>query len=262
MNDSLTAIYLSNILPAFVYPIGSTIVMLVLATALLTLRYCRSALVATLAALIWLWVTSIPFVAERLAGGLEKQYPPIELSRSPSAEVAIVLGGAIAEPAAPRVELELTYDSSKLLHAARLYRLGKIKQLLLIGGNLPWNAYPVTEAELMRQLLIEWGIPQDAIRVAGQSRNTFENAIEAAQLQDTIKFSSALLVTSAMHMPRAMAVFQHAGIPVTASSVEITAVNYPPSIMDWVPSATALSMTTAAMKEMIGLLVYRLRGRL
>jgi uncharacterized SAM-binding protein YcdF (DUF218 family) len=149
-----------------------------------------------------------------------------------------------------------------LLQATRLYRMGKVKQILLIGGNLPWNTYPVSEAELMRQLLIEWGVPSNAIRVAGQSRNTYENALEAVQLRDTTKFDSALLITSATHMPRAMAVFQHAGIPVTASTVHITVVDHPQGIMDWVPNVVALSMTTGAMKEQIGLLFYRWRGRL
>jgi uncharacterized SAM-binding protein YcdF (DUF218 family) len=262
MGDSLAVVYLSNILPAFAYPVGSTIAMLVLSGVMLVMRYRRCALATILVALIWLWVASTPFVAERLVGGLEKRFPPVELSRTPAAEVAIVLGGGIAEPAAPRVELELINESTRLLQATRLYRMGKVKQILLIGGNLPWNAYPVSEAELMRQLLIEWGVPSNAIRVAGQSRNTYENALEAAQLRDTAKFDSALLITSATHMPRAMAVFRHAGIPVTASTVHITVVDHPQSIMDWVPNVVALSMTTGAMKEQIGLLFYRWRGRL
>jgi uncharacterized SAM-binding protein YcdF (DUF218 family) len=262
MSDSLALVYLSNILPAFAYPVGSTIAILALSSLMLALGYRRCSLATILVALIWLWVTSTPFVAERMVSGLEMRFPPVELSRTPAAEVAIVLGGGIAEPAAPRVELELINESTRLLQAARLYRMGKVKKILLVGGNLPWNTYPVSEAELMHQLLIEWGVPSNDIRVAGQSRNTYENALEAIQLRDTTKFDSALLITSATHMPRAMAVFQHAGIPVTASTVHITVVNHPHSILDWVPNVKALSMTTAAMKEWIGLLVYRLRGRL
>jgi uncharacterized SAM-binding protein YcdF (DUF218 family) len=131
-----------------------------------------------------------------------------------------------------------------------------------VGGNLPWNTYPVSEAELMRQLLIEWGIPENVIRIAGQSRNTYENVLEAVELRRVTHFHSALLITSATHMPRAMAVFKHAGLPVTASTVHIAVVDHPLSIMDLIPSADALSMTTAAMKERIGLVFYRLRGRL
>jgi uncharacterized SAM-binding protein YcdF (DUF218 family) len=261
MSDSLAVIYLSNILPALVYPVGSTIAMLALTGVALVFRRPHAALALILGALSWLWLASTPFVAERLIGNLERRFPPIELTRTPPADVAIVLGGGIAEPAAPRVELELISESNRLLQATRLYRLGKIKRILLIGGNLPWNHYPVSEAELMRQLLIEWGIPASAIQIAGQSRNTYENALEAVELRATARFDSALLITSGTHMPRAMAVFQHAGIPVRASTVHITATDHPLSILDWIPNASALSMTTAAMKEQIGLVVYRLRGR-
>ena len=262
MNDSLLIVYLSNILPALVYPVGSTIAILVVSTVLSARGHCRGTVAAPLIALVWLWVTSTPFVAERLVKGLEMQYPPIELEKTPVADVAIVLGGGIAEPAKPRIELELINESTRLLHAVRLYRMGKVKKILLIGGNLPWNDYPVAEADLMQQLLVEWGVPSDAIRAAGQSRNTYENMLEAVQLREAEKFESALLITSATHMPRAMGIFLRGGIPIIASTVHITVVDHPLSVLDWIPNVKALSMTTAAMKEWIGLVVYRIRGRI
>ena len=72
-------------------------------------------------------------------------------------------------------------------------------------------------------------------------------------------FQSALLVTSAAHMPRAMAIFRRAGIPVIASTadVQIIDIAYPFAVL---PDAYALLATTNAIKEWIGLLVYRMRG--
>jgi uncharacterized SAM-binding protein YcdF (DUF218 family) len=262
MINSAAFIFLSKLLPAFIYPVGSTITLLVLAGLFLALQSRRRAMAVLLAALSWLWVCSSPIVAEWLVGKLERQFPPVALTLTPVADVAIVLGGAIGQPVAPRVEIELVNASSRILHAARLYRFGKVKRILIAGGNLPWQSSVAPESELIHQLLVEWGIPDDAIQVAGQSQNTFENALEIAELRNATAFASALLITSAAHMPRAMAVFRHAGIPVTASTVHVTAVRHPTNIFNWLPDVEALAMTTNAMKEWIGTWVYRWCGYL
>jgi uncharacterized SAM-binding protein YcdF (DUF218 family) len=199
-------------------------------------------------------------VAEWLTRKLEQQFPPVSLARTPQADAAIVLGGAIAAPIAPRVEIELVDASSRVLHAARLYRSGNVERILVVGGNLPWGPGIAPEAEFIRQLLIEWGVPVSAISVAGESRNTFENALEVAKLREGAWFRSALLITSATHMPRAVAIFRRAGIPVTAATTHVTVVNHPRTVLDWLPDVAALTMTTIVIKEWIGSRVYRHYG--
>src|SRR5262249_54446184 len=146
-------------------------------------RFRRGSLAMLLVALSWLWVCSTPIVAESLVIRLERRFPPAALTQTPAADVAIVLGGAVGQPIVPRVEIELLDSSSRILHATRLYRSGKVKRILVVGGNLPWEPGVVPESETVRQLLNEWGVPNHAISVAGQSRNTFENALEAAMLR-------------------------------------------------------------------------------
>jgi uncharacterized SAM-binding protein YcdF (DUF218 family) len=262
MTEATLVIYLSNILPAFVYPVGSTIVILVLAAVLLLAGRRRIAAATIVVALCWMWVAATPFVAESLIRAIERQFPPVGLSQTPVADVAIVLGGALGGPNPPRVAIELGKGSSRILQATRLYRAGKVSKILVVGGNVPWEGNPVPEAEYIRDLLVEWGVPPDAILTTGQSRNTFENALEAANLREKLKFGSALLITSGTHMPRAIAVFRHAGLEVTASTSDVTAVEHPLTIIDFVPTADALEMTTTALKERIGYLVYRWRGHL
>lgn len=76
-------------------------------------------------------------------------------------------------------------------------------------------------------------------------------------------FGSALLVTSAAHMPRAMAVFLHFGIPVTAATTDIEVVTPGPwTPLRWLPNADALVRTTVAVREWIGFWAYRARGYL
>jgi uncharacterized SAM-binding protein YcdF (DUF218 family) len=72
-------------------------------------------------------------------------------------------------------------------------------------------------------------------------------------------FNSALLVTSAAHMPRAMATFRRAGVPVIAASADVRVVeNSDPFAL--LPDAGALPAVANALKEWTGLLVYRMRG--
>ena len=166
------------------------------------------------------------------------------MAETPEADVAILLGGA----------------SGRIRHAVRLYEAGKVKRVFVTAGNLPWRPAVKPEAERIKDLLIEWGVPAEAIIIAAASRNTYENALEAKQLWAAENLKTALLVTSAGHMPRAMAEFRRAGVPVIASTalVVVTGEGHT-SILVWLPDARSLSVTTEASKEWMGYLRYRLR---
>ena len=76
-------------------------------------------------------------------------------------------------------------------------------------------------------------------------------------------FKSALLVTSASHMPRAMATFRRAGVPVVAATTDVSVVDSGHiDVFEWLPSADALAATTGAIREWLGYWVYRVRGYL
>ena len=106
-----------------------------------------------------------------------------------------------------------------------------------------------------------YGVPPNSIIVESNSRNTHENAINTAAIWRERHFRSGLLVTSATHMPRALASFRKAGLDVTPWPADFRAFGYPPgSVFDFLPDAAALEMTTTAIKEWLGLAVYRLRG--
>ncbi len=150
-----------------------------------------------------------------------------------------------------------------MLLASRLYRTGKVKRILVSGGNIPWLPNVKPEAELIRTLLVEWGVPEHAIEIATRSRNTHENAREVRQIWEQTPFQSALLITSAAHMPRAMAVFTKAGLPVTAATTDVRVVEANTgTIMRWLPQVEALARTTIAVKEWIGYIAYRQLGYL
>ena len=100
------------------------------------------------------------------------------------------------------------------------------------------------------------------IIVEGNSRNTHENAINTAAIWHDREFHSGLLVTSATHMPRALASFRKAGLDVTPWPADSRGHSYPlvENVFDLLPDVDALAETTTAIKEWLGLAVYRLRG--
>jgi uncharacterized SAM-binding protein YcdF (DUF218 family) len=256
-------LFLSKLLPIFILPLGLTILLAAVGALLWLLYYRRVARLCMGAGLAILWICSTPVVANWAVASLEQQYPPRRMADTPAADVAIVLGGVLGQPEPPRVAVELTETSDRVLHTARLYRYGKVKRILVSAGNIPWVPAMKPEAELIRELLVEWGVPVDAIEVGTESRNTFENALEIQRMLKLRGFTSALLVTSATHMPRAMATFKRAGVPVTASTTDVSVVDSARSDpLRWLPNAGALGATTTAMREWLGFLAYRARGYL
>ena len=260
--DTFT-LFLSKLLPAFVYPLGLTLSLVAIAALLARLYFPRLAKLCYGTALAVLWVCSTPAVASWAVASLERQYPARSIAETPAADVAIVLGGAIGQPLPPRVTIDLHDAADRVLHAARLYRAGKVRHVLVSAGNIPWIPAVRSEAELIRDLLVEWGVAPAAIELGTASRNTYENAQEVERMLRARGFKSALLVTSASHMPRAMATFRRAGVPVVAATTDVSVVDSGHiDVLEWLPSADALAATTGAIKEWLGYWVYRVRGYL
>jgi uncharacterized SAM-binding protein YcdF (DUF218 family) len=263
MFESESSLFLTKLLPVFLYPVGAAIALLLLAAMASGLGRGRVAAGLAGAAVLLLWGASAPIVGNWAYGTLEGQYPSRPIAETADAEVAIVLGGAVLQPVAPRVTAEFSEAGDRIVHAVRLYKAGKVKRILVTGGNIPWLPDAVPEADLIRDYLVEFGVPAAAIEVANQSRNTYENALEIKEIWDRQRFASALLVTSAAHMPRAMAVFRGLGLPVTASSTDVRAVpRSQATILDWLPDIEALDLTTRAVKEWLGYAAYKAQGYL
>ncbi len=254
-------LFLSKLLPVFAYPIGLVILLGLLAVALSFTRFRTMARTLMVAGLAILWIASTPLFAGWLVAGLEGRVPPAAIDDLPVSDVVVVLGGAIGQPLPPRLASDLGDAADRVLHAARIYKAGKAKYILVAAGNLPWLPGTTSEAELIRDLLVEFGVSPEAIVLETESRNTHENAINAAAIVGEQGWRSGIVVTSGAHMPRALAVFQRAGLDFAPAATDIQA-TFPlyNSPLDLLPDAEALALSTAAIKEWLGLLVYRWRG--
>ena len=253
---------LSKILPLLVYPIGFACVALSIGF-ILAWRRSRWTPLPIALTLIVLLLTSTPKVSNALLQSLEWQYLPPE--PVPEADAIVLLGGATKRALPPRPGVDLNEEGDRILYAAELYLAGKAPVLLVSGGH--WDYLPPPEAEDMMKILLKLGVPPDAIVLEPRSVNTYENAIFSKEILERLGSKRILLVTSAVHMPRSMAIFRKQGIEAIAAPTDYLVsddLSGPKpayiTITRWMPDAQYLARTTRALKEYIGLVIYRLRG--
>jgi len=113
-------------------------------------------------------------------------------------------------------------------------------------------------------------IPADAIWLQDQSQNTYEDALYSAEMLHEKGITEIILVTSAMHMPRSVALFEKQGLHVIPAPTDftITEKNWQAQmqlkpdllLLNLIPNSSSLSLTTNVFKEYLGMTIYRLRG--
>jgi uncharacterized SAM-binding protein YcdF (DUF218 family) len=259
------SLVLSKILPQFIFPDGLTCLLLLLVIRFLR-RKPRSALGAASAALVLLLVASTPLASQLLVGSIEARSMP--QSSLPAADAIVVLGGGArpAEPPQPVVELDGA-TANRLLYAAKLYRDGKAPIVILSGGQLPWRkALPPVSAE-MAEVIEIMGVPSVAVVQESESGNTYQNAILTKAILEQHNLHRILLVTSALHMPRALALFRYQGVQAISAPTDFVSQSTTWGTAGWqdmiialIPSAEALELTTQGLRELLGLTVYRIAG--
>jgi len=242
-------------------PIGIVFELSLIALLLLWRDKRKSSMAFLVAAMLVLWISSTPIVADSLLGRLEKQYPAVAVEDVPVSECIVVLGGAIEPVAPPRVDIELFEAADRVLKAASLYHAAKGNRIIVAGGIQPWSPFEQSEAEAIQTLLVGLGVPATAVLLDETSRNTRENAINTKRLLEESDCGRPLLVTSAAHMKRSVATFASLGVHVFPVSVDVRVVRVSEhTFMDYVPNINALKNTTDAMREWMGQKVYTFRG--
>ncbi|EGV18640.1 YdcF family protein [Thiocapsa marina] len=253
-------LYLDKLLSQLAYPLGFSIVLASLALVLLIAGWRRSGLLALSAGILWLALWSIPIVSDGLRLSLEGRFAHQPVGALPAADAVVVLGGGIRGGPPDWPDPDLGRASDRVWHAARIYHGGKAARVIVSGGAMPWAGERRSEADGMLRFLTDLGVPPDAILLEGRSRNTRENALYTAEILSAEGIDRVLLVTSALHMPRALATFRSAGINAVPAATDFEVMPEPAHLMRWLPDAEALSDSTRALKEYVGWWVYSWRG--
>ena len=207
-----------------------------------------------------LWVFATPVVAHRMQAHLEGQFPPAPASAIDSVDAIVVLGGAIRAEQAPRIQPDLTDSADRVWHAARLYHAGRARRIIASGGTMPWKDSTTAEAPAVVDVLESFGVPPEAVILESGSANTYQNARNTAAICRERGIQRIALVTSALHMRRALATFRSTGLDVIPAATDYHALGETMDVLDWAPTAAALSRSRWTIHEYVGYVVYRWRG--
>jgi uncharacterized SAM-binding protein YcdF (DUF218 family) len=231
--------------------------LLVGATALsLLLRWQRAAKIFALAAtavLLTAWLAAVP-----LARAWEDRYPRPPWPRH--VDGVLVLGAGfdslfLHQRHAPRTNGG-TFRLVEGLAAARHYPDAR---LVFTGGSGALEGSPFPETDTARYVFTELGRDPAQMILEARSRNTYENILFSKAMVKPRPDQVWLLVTSAMHMPRAMAIAQKLQWPMTPWPSDF--ITGPQSSRDFWEVAENLALMDYVVHEWIGLAAYRLSGK-
>jgi uncharacterized SAM-binding protein YcdF (DUF218 family) len=253
---------MTKLLTQLAYPLCVGLLLSLIGLILLWRGRTRAARACLVAGIAGVWVPSLPVVGFHLNSPLELRYAPVQPADAPSADAIVLLGGAISPPHPPLHWMNLNESVDRLVHAARLYRAGKAPLIVVSGGGGHRQGQQ-RPADAMADLLVEWGLPREALLLERRSRNTWENALYTKELLDARGIHRVLVVTSAKHMWRSLAVFRTLGLDAIPAGTDYSGnrIDYA-SPMAWLPDAGALHGSSGALKEYLGIFVYWLRGQI
>lgn len=236
-------------------------------------------LMSLLGALLWRWhpppgltllltgavlnyLCSIPFTASLLNRSLQI-YPPLteQVLSSLRPEAIVVLGGGLHEDASEYGNSPTVHHRTlgRVRYAARLARQAGLPVLTSGGRGSRAGAEEPAEADLMKAILEqEFGL--SAVSAETMSRNTWENAVNSAALLRERHIQTVLLVSNAVHLPRAVAAFQAQGLNVIpAPTLFFNEQLEPLDPQSWLPSVAAIAEIHYDGYEWLGRLWYAVR---
>ncbi len=211
-----------------------------------------------------LLVLSNPFLINQLL--LWWETPAVEIEAlEQTYEVGIVLSGITNNRKSPDDRVYLDAGADRLMHALQLYRMGKIKKILITGATIFVSGEKqVSEARKLAQVLRLCQVPASDIILEENARNTRENALFSKEiLEKQFPDQAYLLITSAFHMPRALGCFRQVGLepqPFSAGFYTIDADRV--GLGSFIPDEHAIYLWFVLVHEIVGYWVYGLMGYL
>ncbi len=258
--DTLMFFVLSKTAAFFLLPSNFLFALGLVGLVLLFTRWRRAGTRLLAASFVLLALAAFLPIGGTLMHMLEQRFPPWNPARG-APDGIVVLGGTIS-PRLSRIyhSVQLSGSAERVTVIAKLARDYPKARIVYSGGDASLLGNGGREADYLYPLLDSFGVARDRVQLENRARNTYENAVLVKALVKPKPGERWLLVTSAVHMPRAVGCFRRVGFPVEA---------YP---VDWHTTpelrlslsckfASGLSVLDFAAHEWLGLIVYRITGR-
>ena len=210
---------------------------------------------------IVIYFSSINIVSESLLKVLEY---PNENKNLIKGKTIVVLSGGIIKSNPIRNDYYEWNDPDRFFAGINLYKNDKSRKLVFTGGFNPFQSNLKSEGELLKYQSKLFVNDTKNIIVTNYAKNTFEESKQIKSLILNSEISNdIILVTSAFHMKRAILIFKKRGIKVFPYPVDFKSdnINFKRKIknpLNWVPNSNSLNKTSIALKEIYGLLIYKL----
>ena len=262
---------LNKIVGGLLNPLMIGLVMVVASGLCLWRSWRKTGFGLLIVSVAWLWLWSTPMMYRWLGGALESEWPVVKAEDAPQADAIVLLGGGMGANTNVYPYAEMWNGADRVWHAARLYKAGKAPVVIPTGAG---------ERESSVPLLLDLGVPESAVVVEGEARNTEENAKFVEKILATKNTKDAksegarggdsasvkkkvLLVTSAWHMRRSVLMYRKYApsleiIPAAADYEATVQTGHPFCFKDLWPDTNALFANSYIFKEYLGYWGYRL----
>lgn len=254
-------------------PLTFVFLLLILGNALLFSRkHLNIGRILITLSLVGLLFFSSPYVTKSFLNNLEYKYFPISTTDIRKINAIVLLSGGAERKINLPISAQVQRSSVvRLCEAVRLLHLNPKAKLIISGGGQFKNRTYLARSSIIADLAVSLGVPPDKIVCETESKNTYENALFVKKFVGENPFA---LVTSSLHMPRSMAVFQALGMkPIPAPTDYISSREIPlnsgtmclsisSNLHDWIlklPNASSLDEFTRGLHEWMKLVYYKIR---
>jgi len=253
--------YLAKTLWFFAQPSGLLLLLLLTGAALLLAgrdRVGRRLVVASAGLLLfggWLPVSNWLMLP------LEQRFSRADLAGGVDG-IVVLGGGEEARIWAERAGHALNEAGERFTEAVALARRYPKAKVAFTGGAIELLTAPKVGADAARAIFADLGLAEgERLLFERKARDTWENAVLVKALAQPKAGERWLLVTSAWHMPRAIGAFRKAGFPVEPWPVDYRTASLWDALRPFEAPADGLKRFDTALREWVGLVVYRASGR-
>jgi uncharacterized SAM-binding protein YcdF (DUF218 family) len=252
---------LSKLFAFFTQPSNVIVVLGLVGLVLTRTRFARAGWRLAVASLVLIAAVAFLPVGKALMIALENRFPPWGPSGAAPAGI-VVLGGAVsAYRLATRGEVGINEAAERIVAVPVLAKRYPQARIMYSGGDAGLFVRHGSEADVVTELFENLGVPASRLTLEDRSRNTEENAIYSKALAKPKPGERWLLVTSALHMPRAIGAFRKVGFDVEAYPVDYQTNGWGDLLDGFGSVSGGLTRLDNALHEWIGLVAYRLTGK-